>query len=337
MTISDAELRKTAKQFFLQTPADLSQGYVKWAEDLQAYKGLDYGCVLDNHLIPLHPGDLMAVVARPGHGKSSWMAYMAKRAADDIIRREVDNEVVVYVTWEQTAEEVEAFFQSAGDYSVTDMAWGKADINLIKRKSLARAGIPIWIFGESKRHEGRKRPRMTIEYVYASIESMFEDYGVKPILMCLDYVQIMPINWGDDKTARVDEAIRQAKDLAIRMGLPVIIGVQAARRVDNYTNQIPVMSDAQWSSAIEQVADKQLALWRPIRNKHPDEHPSIQVGQENYANDEDLFVIRLLKQRFGIGHGVWAVRFKPDTLDIYDYTKQEIEYSSNGGYAELDF
>lgn len=318
------------KRFYLHTPADANQAYVHWAEKLAQDPGITYGCVLDNYLIPLHPGDLMAVVARPGHGKSSWMAFMAKRAADSIIKRQAENEVVVYVTWEQAAEEVEAFFQSHGDYSITDMAWGRADLNVIKRNSVKRAGLPIWIFGESKRHEGRKRPRMTIEYVYASIESMFDDYGVKPILMCLDYVQIMPMARSEDKIAKVDEAIRQAKDLAIRMGLPVIIGVQAARRVDTYTNQIPVMSDAQWSSSIEQVADKQLSFWRPIRNKHPDDHPIIQVGETNYTNDEDLFVIRLLKQRFGIGHGIWAVRFKPDTLTVYDY-------DTTTEYRELDF
>lgn len=319
MTMADIETRKTAKRFFVHSPADLSQSYVQWAKRLKSDPGITYGCVLDKHMIPLHPGDLMAVVARPGHGKSSWMAYMAMRTAADIVRRKAENEVAVYVSWEQSAEEIEAFFQSGHDYSSTDMVWGRVDMETIERKAVKRGRLPIWVFGESKRHEGIKRPKMSIEYVYAAIESMQEDYGVKPVLMCLDYVQIMPTNPRQDKVAQVDEAIRQAKELAIRMGLPIIIGVQAGRKVDEYRNAIPTMSDAQWSSSIEQVADKQLALWRPVRNFDPSDRTTINIGGVEYANDEDLFVMRILKQRFAVGYGAYAVRFKPQTLELIDY------------------
>ena len=95
--ITDTERRQTAKRFFVQSPGDLAQSYVRWAEQLQTNPGITYGCVLDKHLIPLHPGDLMAVVARPGHGKSSWMAYMAKKTAKDIVKRGTQNsECVVH-------------------------------------------------------------------------------------------------------------------------------------------------------------------------------------------------------------------------------------------------
>lgn len=328
--ITNDELRKTAKQFFVHSPADLSQSYVNWAERLQTDPGITYGCVMDKHIIPLHPGDLMAVVARPGHGKSSWMAYMAKRAADDIVKRGATDEVVVYVTWEQSAEEIEAYFQSAGNYSSTDMAWGKIEMSKVRQTAVKRGNLPIWVFGESKRHEGVKRPKMTIEYVYAAIESMYEDYGKRPVLLCLDYVQIMPVQakTAYDKTAQVDEAIRQAKELAIRMGLPIIIGVQAGRKVDEYRMQIPTMADAQWSSSIEQVADKQIALWRPIKTRPVEEMPTINVGGVEYHNNEDLCVIRLLKQRFGIGFGIWAVNFKPQTLELTDYLPPTAGYSN---------
>jgi len=310
--------KEIARRFFVHSPADLSQSYVRWAEQLKNNPGIRYGCVMDNHVIPLHPGDLMAVLARPGHGKSSWMAYMAKHTARQIVRRGVTDEVVVYVTWEQTAEEIEAFFQSGGDYTSTDMAWGRASMDAIKNKAVKRANLPIWTFGESKRHEGIDRPKMTVGYVYDAIEAMREDYGVKPVLMCLDYVQIMPTNNNgrNDRIMQVHEAVNNAKQLAIRMGLPIIIGVQAGRMVDTYRNPIPTMSDAQWSSSIEQVVDKLIALWRPSKT-HGDE-PTINIAGVEYKNDEELFVIKLLKQRFDAGFGTWATRFKPQTLELYD-------------------
>lgn len=319
--ITDTELRKTASRFFVHNPGDLSQSYVRWAERLQTEPGIDYGCILDKHIIPLHPGDVMAVVARPGHGKTSFMAYMTRRVAQQI--GDTDK-VAVYVTWEQSVEEIEAYFQSAGHYSSTDMAWGRVPMQDIKTRAVKRAGLPIWIFGESKRHEGVKRPLMTIDYVYAAIESMQEDYGKRPALLCLDYVQIMPVNKSQDKTAQVDEAIRQAKELAIRIGLPVIIGVQARRQVDDYRNPIPTMADAQWSSSIEQVADKQVALWRPIRTADPSERPTVNIGGVEYTNDEDLFIVRLLKQRFDAGYGAWAMRFRPESLQLCDYETRKV-------------
>ena len=91
--------------------------------------------------------------------------------------------------------------------------------------------------------------------------------------------------------------------------------------MDQYKNQMPTMADAQWSSSIEQVADKQIGIWRPIKSRDPSESATINVAGVEYTNDEDLFVIRLLKQRFAVGYGAWAVRFKPQTLELYDYQR----------------
>lgn len=316
--------RQTAKRFFLHTPGDLAQSYVNWAEKLQSEPGITYGCDMDNSVIPLHPGDVMAVIARPGHGKSSWMAYMAKKTAQDIVARKAENEVVVYVTWEQTVEEIEAFFQSGADYSSSDMAWGKVPMDTIRKKAIKRGNLPIWTMGESKRHEGIDRPKMTVNYVYAAIESLQQDYNVKPVLVCMDYVQVMPTDPNKDKTGQVSDAINNAKQLAMRAGVPILIGVQAGRQVDTYKNPIPTMMDAQWSSAIEQVCDKIIAVWRPIKTHPPDDNPTIPINSIEYTNNNELFVIKLLKQRFDAGYGLWAVSFKPHLLELVDYTKQEI-------------
>lgn len=312
--------REIARRFFLHDPATMTRSYVDWARRLQVESGITYGCALDRTVIPLHPGDLMAVVARPGHGKTSFMAYMARKTALDIVKRgAAEKECVVYVSWEQTVEEIDAMFQSGADYSSTDMAWGRVPMSVIEQKAVKRAGLPVWAFGESKRHEGITRPRMTVDYVYESIEAMQDEFGIKPVLMCLDYVQIMPVLGRGEKMERVDEAINEAKQLAVRMGLPIIIGVQSTRAVDDYKDPIPTMKDAQWSSAIEQVADKQISLWRPIKTHDPEDKPTVDIGGVTYRNDENLLIIKLLKQRFGQGYGIWAVRFVPQTLEMNDY------------------
>lgn len=311
-----------ARRFFLHKPDDVAQSYVQWADDLQREPGISFGTkVLDNKIIPLHPGDLMAVVARPGHGKSSFMAYMAKKTALDIMTRGADDEVVVYLTWEQPVEEIEAFFQSGGKYSSTDMAWGRVPMDTIRSGSVNRGKLPIWMIGNSIRHAGIKKPRMYLDYVYAAIETMYQEYGKRPKLLCLDYVQIIPVSTGGKRFEQVSEATNLTKELLMNHAVAGIVGVQAGRQVDSYQAKIPKMSDAQHSSEIEQRADKQLAVWRPIKDLDPLEYPTVDVAGVSYKNDEELLIVRNLKQRFDVGYGTYAMRFKPQTLDMYDYQR----------------
>lgn len=311
--------REQARRLFLHSPADAAQSYVQWAEKLKEEPGITYGCILDKFLIPLHPGDLMAVVARPGHGKSSWMAYMARKTAQDIVDRGAEDEVVIYASWEQPVEEIEAFFESGDTYSSTDMAWGRVPLDVIKRKAVKRGGLPIWYIGKSLRHAHVKKPPMYIDTVYEAIGAMRYEYGLKPALICLDYIQKIPVHKGYKRYEQVTEAVFDTKNLLMDIGAPGIAGVQARREVDSYGDQIPTMSDAQHSSAIEQEADKQIGIWRPIKTHDPEKHKYIEVGGHEIKNTESLFVIRLLKQRFERGYGTFAVNFIPETLEVYDY------------------
>jgi replicative DNA helicase len=305
---------------WLYTPAETGSAYVQWADKLRTDPGIDYGCVLDRVLIPLHPGDLMAVVARPGHGKSSFMAYMARRTANRIRNAgRDDRECVVYVTWEQSVEEIEAFFQSGDAYTSTDLAWGRVPRGVVIRRCLERPQLPVWLMGNSVMAADPHRQPMYVDTVFEQIRWLQDKFGLRPVLVCLDYLQIIPVAGGMERNRQVHEAVINAKALALAIGCPIIAGVQASRAVDERRSPIPTLSDAQWSSSIEQTADKQLALFRPIREWPPEEQPAITVGKHQYANTPELLVIRILKQRFDVGCGTYAVRFAPQTLEMADY------------------
>lgn len=308
-----------AAEFFLHTPAQSTSNYVQWAEWIKDAPKIDYGCILDKYVIPLHPGDLMAVLARPGHGKSSFMAYMAKRTAQKIVERGDSQKCVVYVSWEQSVEEIEAFFQSGDGYTSTDLAWGRVPLDTVRERSIKRIHLPVWMIGYSTKDADKKKPAMTVEMVYDTIRAIRYDYGYEPILACLDYLQIIPVSipGKQTRTEVVTEATYGAKRLAQDIGVPIIAGVQASRETDRHHTQIPTMADAQWSSAIEQTADKQLALFRPC--KVQDTGEPIEIGGHEYVIDDSLLVIKLLKQRFDSGSGVWPVHFEPQTLSISDY------------------
>jgi replicative DNA helicase len=309
---------------FLHNPAQSTSNYVKWVEWLQDAPKIDYGCILDKHIIPLHPGDLMAVVARPGHGKSSFMAYMAKRAAKKITERGDDKKCVIYVSWEQSVEEIEAFFQSGTHYNSTDLAWGRVNLDTVKERAIKRVNLPVWMIGYSIGDTDKRRPPLTIDMVYETIRQMKYEYKYEPVLICLDYLQIIPTQKRMKRLEQVTEATIQAKHLAMEIGVPIIAGVQAGRNADNRNMQIPTMADAQWSSAIEQTADKQIALLRPIKIK--DEGEVITIAGQEYTVDDQLLIIKLLKQRFDVGFGAWAVRFEPQTLTVSDYITVKLDY-----------
>lgn len=312
----------TDQSIFLHSPAQSTTRYVQWAEQRKEVKGIDFGCVLDKRIIPLHPGDLMAVVARPSHGKSSFMAYMARRTAQKLASQKAENKCVIYVSWEQCIEEFEAFFQSGDNYSSTDLAWGRVDLDVVRAQSIKRGSLPIWMIGYSIADADKIKPQMTIERVYEAIRDMRYRYGWEPALICLDYLQIIPVSGTRERTQQVTEATIQAKHLAMEVGVPVIGGVQASRAADRRHEQIPTMADAQWSSAIEQTADKQIALFRPI--KAMEEGEVIEVGRHEMAVDKYLLVIKLLKQRFDEGSGIWPIRFEPQTLTVNDYQFHEL-------------
>lgn len=248
---------------------------------------------------------------------SSFMSYLAKRTATKIVERGEQNKCVIYVSWEQSVEEIEAFFQSGQTYNSTDLAWGRVPLDLVRERTIKRVHLPVWMIGYSIKDADKKKPLMTIEAVYESIRAMRYEYNYEPVMICLDYLQIVPIPGSRERTQQVTEATIQAKHLAMEIGVPIVAGVQASRETDRRGSQIPTMADAQWSSAIEQTADKQLALFRP--SKIMDNGESIDIGGRSYMVDEYLLIIKLLKQRFDVGYGVWAVHFEPETLTVGDY------------------
>jgi replicative DNA helicase len=306
--------------FFLHPPAESTTRYVQWYEKLLNTPGIDYGCVMDKRVIPLHRGDVMAVLARPGHGKSSFMAYMAKREANKIIERKTEkDECVIYVSWEQPIEELEAFFQSGVNYNSTDLAWGRVSLDIVKEHAIKRVGLPIWMIGYSIGDADKRKPPMTIDLVYDTIRAIRYEYGLQPTLILLDYLQIIPIgNKRSERIEQVTEATINSKHLAKDIGVPIIAGVQASRQADKHKDTPPSMDEAQWSSAIEQTADKQISLLRASKVMNLGEY--IEIGNHEYEVTDNLMVIKLLKQRFDSGFGLWAVNFEPQTLTMADYT-----------------
>lgn len=310
---------KSDFQALVHTPAQLSQRYVQYAEEVRGNPGVPFGipCV-DAKVIPMRPGNLICFIARPGHGKTSLLAYLAQQEAARIVERGAqEKEAVVFVTWEQTAEELESFFQ-AGGISSTDIAWGRADLDAVKRSAVKRAGLPIWVIGYGIGRKGHQAPRMRLDEVLAGIELMEEKYNRRPTLLLFDYLQLVPVDNARDRIQQVTEAPIRVKELAMRVCAPAVCGVQARREVDDRVEKLPEMRDAQWASSIEQTSDKAFSLLRPIRYfpAGGDYEMGWVQGKPTVQITERLLALRLLKQRFDQGRCTWVLDFQPEHLRL---------------------
>jgi len=64
---------------------------------------------------------------------------------------------------DQSVEEMETYFEIGdGQISASDIAWGRADMNVVTSLALKRNSLPVWIIGKSMERRG-KMPRMTVE------------------------------------------------------------------------------------------------------------------------------------------------------------------------------
>lgn len=304
-----------ARTFFVQKPDDISQSYVQWAQANRDHPPILYNVPsLDAALIPPRPGWMTAVIARPGHNKSTFLMSRARAAAATA----KEDEIVVVVSWEHQSEEIEAYVQSGStlaDYTATDLAWNRVPMDDIRASAVPRARLPLWVIAPSARHNGQRRPMMTLEIVHAAIESIVLDYGKKIILACFDYLQIIPSSrFRNDQTAAAGAAAQETKTLATNLGFPVYAAAQSGRQTDQRSPPIPMLGDVQHSSAIEQAVDAQIGLWVPIKTIDPNEQPLIAIAGKEYPVQFDLTIVRLLKQRFDAGYGTWPVRLDPKTL-----------------------
>ena len=323
--------RKALYRELVHSPTELATEGVAFAEHILTTPGVQFGipCVdREGAMNPMHPGDMTILCGRPGMGKTSLLATLARVEAKRIQERGTrETEAVFYVTWEQVTGEINMILDVNDSYTPMDIMRGRADMKAITKQSFERPFLPIWVIGDSMARTGTHSLRMYPEVVFEAIECAVEEYGVKPTLLCFDYIQLIPVHDASEKIMQVTEAAQRAKEVAKRVGCPAVVGAQARREVDDREFKIPGTRDAQWASAVEQATDKFFGLWRPWltdKGKNP-----IKIGGIEYPITEELLVMEMSKQRFGPAGHRWGLHFKPQHLTLCEY---ELRHAEDDGY-----
>ena len=226
---------------------------------------IDY---VSDDLNQVAPGDLLTITGRPGNGKTHLMKWWARKRAEHLAAIGEYNRIVVYVTYEQHIEDLNNFDLAADtNISITKIARNEItpdELAILDAANVRRHALPLWSIGHSSQRRG-KRPKMTIDTLEEALHKIQNWDGENGFLidsLFIDYLQRIPYK-GESKTVGMSANLDSIKDLALALVSPVVLGVQAKQGVDSYEDQIPGISDGQWTDNIRQTSDFNLAIARP--------------------------------------------------------------------------
>ena len=284
---------------------------------------------IDKIMLPMRPGELITVIGFTSNYKSGLMTYIAKSAEHQLVGPE---DIVVYISWEQSVEEqtilglahlslIDASKLYKGE--ISEYEWKKMMDSAVKR-----ASSPLWLIGHSEANE-KRRPRLSMTDVGIALSYVVDVHKKRPALVVLDYLQ--RINRVDSRSADIRvgfiEIVDRSKDLALAFHCPVLLGTQAGRQVLDRKWKQPSIADSSETSNLEQSSDKVLSVWLPKTSEPP--NSQLRYGSMEFAVNDNLLLVHLLKQRYGLAPYLFALHVKPEVNQIFPLLPEDEETDEN--------
>jgi len=304
--------------------ASLGQEYVAYKRDHKEF-GVPFPVKkMRDRMYPLFPGEVLSIIARPGHAKTGLMMAWARQRANEL-RVLAPNRMAIYATWEQSIEELHTFYVAAESaISVTKMAKGEIDDVSWEKAMTAsaqRVSEPLWFIGHSTMRKSGRQP-ITIETLAKALEFV-ADKGFEVDIVYLDYLQrIQPVGGFENPVMAYSKIMDDIKNLALGFGVPMVVGVQASREVETLKVQIPEMHHAQWSSNIEQSSDRVISLVRPRKYRKQGET----FGSKTVEGIRQL-LMSVLKQKLGEADFAEWLNFNPVYNRLDDNEQEVVDYT----------
>jgi replicative DNA helicase len=280
---------------------------------------MEYDPKKSKGFLPVKRGELIAVLGRPGNGKTGFMFRWARMRANDLKQQAKDgnktaaNSVVLYFTMEQMVEELRLFHVAAEQgISATDIANGKLEDEAWERIKKALRGMhttPLWLAGKSIERR-KSKIKLTEEALRGILESIEKWRGdeleVQVDSVFVDYLQRFR-SGGQDWVQFYGETYNGLKEMAGDFAARMIVGVQGRREIDTREVPIPQMDDGQWSSGIEQQSDGMLSVVRPSHYKSDGES-----FDDVIVKGHSQMIVSVLKRKLGPENFMDWVNFSPE-------------------------
>ena len=206
---------------------------------------------LDKILGGLQKSDLLIIAGRPGMGKTGFMLSVAKNAAQKhrkhvaIFSLEMSNEQLIQ---RLIAQETGIDTQRLRSGQLHDDEWSK-----FNHAIEVLSDTHIWL---------DDTPAITPLSLRTKCRRLHMEHQLD--LIIVDYLQLMA---GDTRTEnRVQEVSyisRNLKVLARELNVPVLVGAQLSRAVEQRADKRPVLSDLRESGSLEQDSDIVMFIHRP--------------------------------------------------------------------------
>jgi replicative DNA helicase len=216
----------------------------------QASDTVKTGYIDLDHMVPIRPGQLVVVGARPGVGKSVLAIDMLRHVA---VRRQ---EPAMLVSLEMSRTEVmHRLIAAEGRVSLSRMQGGgleNSDWDRISRVHERMTDSRLVI---------DDTPNAGLSHVRSRLRGMQRTMGCRMVVV--DYLQLMQsARRSDNRQQEVAELTRGLKLLAREFQVPVVALAQVNRGSEHRTDKRPQLWDLRESGAIEADADVVVLLHR---------------------------------------------------------------------------
>lgn len=245
-----------------QNEADAAAGFLDALNarrtDGRAYLGLDCGFQHLNEVFNGLTEGVFILSGAPSTGKTT----LAKQIADHVAVQE--RVPVLFWSFEQSAEELR--IKSLARIAEVDSRtiWkGREDaatwIKVEEAADAYRRGTGRWLtIIEAGREDNLDRIRS------AAVLAKHKAGGDRPILLVLDYLQIIPALPGspDNIRERIDQNLSELRRLSRDLKSPILVISSQNREAYGKGNDKPTLAALKESGGIEYSADAVLCLWR---------------------------------------------------------------------------
>jgi replicative DNA helicase len=204
---------------------------------------------LDQMTRGFKPGQFVIVAARPGHGKSAWMANVAAHVAT------TGNGGVGMFSLEMSRDELmDRMLAADATVHLSSILSGKLNGGEWERLSAAGGRIA------SATLQIDDRTDATIMQL-RSRSRRLKARGLLDLII-VDYIQLMTPPQAENRQQEVAEISRALKLLARDLEVPVICAAQLNRNLEYRADKRPGLGDLRESGALEQDSDIVLFLYR---------------------------------------------------------------------------
>jgi energy-coupling factor transporter ATP-binding protein EcfA2 len=232
---------------------------------------LTFNNPIDDVLRNMIRGDILMILGRTGHGKTSLMLAMAKEMSNRIKDSLLGSKdgIAIFASLEQNVEHIELILAGSSEMDSTSIVRGKINRNAKERYLATRPSLPLWVLGQTREGYRKGHKKLYLEGIIEAVEGIIFEYGKHPVVLFLDYLQVARIR-DRPRMSRHDQvmyASEELKALALRLDIPIIYGSQSTQLVDNYADKQPRLTDSAWSGEASYVSDQVISTqrdWRPL-------------------------------------------------------------------------